>query len=754
MRSRTPASRQSFPYLAFGLAFALVFGVGVVLQMLYAPPDTLATQQLTRKAGVEVEKAKERERELESLRDDVKRRVEEEQKHLAQLEAEKKGGKERGREGEKREEKGEKSRKKHDNTLISDKIEGITLERSEKKEKGRTRQKKEKVEYVRADGKPIEHEQAVEVDNTPPSTARGSSSSSSSKGGSRGHSSTHSSLSSSSSPSPPLLSTSLAQWRSDEEVVVFDNLMSDSGEYWRPVYAQWKSGRRGKHPMKYLTAKSAFLKGQLMVVDEQLQHAGYTEAGKNEAFDLLWVTRGSCDRGHYKPPYRHLHPSVKVNCFLGTRGIASKTRLPVSMKSVFGMDEAFKMLPMTFNLPEEKEQLMKEVRANPKAVWVSKTNAHRGQSVNVVEAQEIIDNPSAVLSKPIVQKYVEDPLLIDGYKFGVRVWVVPRSVDPLKVYIYKDGLTLFTTHKYESGDALKDKSMQLTNVWVNKATPGQQLVWDMAELKKYFDHSNLHLTFEQFWEFVVSTVRKNFVAIESAVANAFKNEYKGTGPRHYQNNLFELLGYDFLIDSKGKPWLLEINFTPSTATESDKSHRVKSHLLRDLFHLVHADGHDEEGGVHNVRDVDTYENREEKMVAAKRRSEKDFELFVLEHYPTRVQSVVLSSHLCPLLPSTNATYSSTVGARSHKHSKVRSMKSCISCIMLEEVEAIRQFELEYERRGNFEVVLPSAASIDDAWPFLSDVRRSDFVLNKWVKAERDAALFFESVICRSSAGGG
>ena len=49
---------------------------------------------------------------------------------------------------------------------------------------------------------------------------------------------------------------------------------------------------------------------------------------------------------------------------------------------------------------------------------------------------------------------------------------------------------------------------------------------------------------------------------------------------------FQSLGFDIMLDHKCKPYLLEVNHSPSFSTDSPLDEKVKNDLIRDTIHLL------------------------------------------------------------------------------------------------------------------------------------------------------------------------
>lgn len=82
------------------------------------------------------------------------------------------------------------------------------------------------------------------------------------------------------------------------------------------------------------------------------------------------------------------------------------------------------------------------------------------------------------------------------------------------------------------------------------------------------------------WSRIYDLIIKTLLCSENYIVQSMK-KYNCN-----RTNCYELLGFDVLIDSDLKPWLLEVNISPSLATDAPLDMSIKSTLVTDTFNLV------------------------------------------------------------------------------------------------------------------------------------------------------------------------
>ncbi|EDW25059.1 GL23051 [Drosophila persimilis] len=193
----------------------------------------------------------------------------------------------------------------------------------------------------------------------------------------------------------------------------------------------------------------------------------------------------------------------------------------------------------------------------------------------------------------ICQTYVHRPLLIDGYKFDLRVYTLITSVDPLRIFVYNEGLARFATNKYVEptpGNS-NDLYMHLTNYSVNKRNSHYELCDNddcgskrkLSAINNWMRRHNYDV--EEFWTNVDDVIIKTVLSAWPVL----KHNYHACFPGHDKiQACFEILGFDILVDWKLKPYILEVNHSPSFHTNEQVDREVKRPLIRDTLNLVSA----------------------------------------------------------------------------------------------------------------------------------------------------------------------
>ncbi|CAG9322959.1 unnamed protein product [Blepharisma stoltei] len=274
----------------------------------------------------------------------------------------------------------------------------------------------------------------------------------------------------------------------------------------------------------------------------------------------------------------------KINHFPRSFEITKKDCLfknIAKMQALHGIDQ-FGFIPETYVLPNETYALEQQMLEDPGVMWIIKPSA-KSQGKGIYLTNKPAELPSG--QSYVACRYIDNPLLINELKFDLRIYVAVTSLDPLRIYIYKEGLVRFATEKYRRGQ-IDNRFVHLTNYSVNKFSPnfvsvdqdGQGHKWTLTALREYFKSHNQD--FSLIWSKIKDIVVKTIISNESKNYASMKMFVP------YRQNCFELLGFDILIDDSYTPWLLEVNLSPSLNTDSPLDLRIKGKLIADLFNLV------------------------------------------------------------------------------------------------------------------------------------------------------------------------
>lgn len=275
-----------------------------------------------------------------------------------------------------------------------------------------------------------------------------------------------------------------------------------------------------------------------------------------------------------------LNPNQKVAHYNKTFSLGSKAGYDRVMKQ-FGkrVNHIPDFYPQSYLIPNEYDELQEHFADSP--LWISKPGGgSRGNGISVID--RIPDK--SLKSQRIIQKYVDNPMLIDSLKFDLRFYVSIMSLDPLRIYVHENGLVRLATEPYNDNfENIENVYAHLTNFSINKNDPAFKATNDLTQ-----DGTGNKWTHRPFWPWLQEhgydpdQIRKDiedaFVTVIMASREIFLNQ-----PNHRLS--FELFGFDVMLDDKGKIYILEINVTPALGTSSELDYFVKAPVVRDLFNI-------------------------------------------------------------------------------------------------------------------------------------------------------------------------
>lgn len=160
----------------------------------------------------------------------------------------------------------------------------------------------------------------------------------------------------------------------------------------------------------------------------------------------------------------------RINHFPGSHEICRKDSLA---KNLSRMEKQFptqfNFMPQTWVLPQDHGAFSTYCRTVGRSeTFIFKPeNGCQGRGIALFKGSK----PIRKEHHGVVQRYLAEPYLIDGYKVDFRIYVLVTACEPtFRVYIYEDGLARLATIKYKppTSKNLSDVFCHLTNYSINK----------------------------------------------------------------------------------------------------------------------------------------------------------------------------------------------------------------------------------------------------------------------------------------------
>jgi len=164
----------------------------------------------------------------------------------------------------------------------------------------------------------------------------------------------------------------------------------------------------------------------------------------------------------------------------------------------------------------------------------------------------------------IIQLYLTNPLLIEGYKFDIRCYMLVARTWPSYVVLYHPGYCRMTLKPFSmSLESLEDSSIHLTNAAVQKHTPEYQ---DRKEFQIQTPES-VAAAIERGGNLEGATYIRE--RLDHDIKCCMVDVLKAATPKFQRKHgYFDLFGLDFMVTGDNKLVLLECNTNPALSLDN------------------------------------------------------------------------------------------------------------------------------------------------------------------------------------------
>jgi len=182
----------------------------------------------------------------------------------------------------------------------------------------------------------------------------------------------------------------------------------------------------------------------------------------------------------------------------------------------------------------------------------------------------------------VIQRYIRNPLLLDGRKSEIRIYWLVASVDPILVLMYGVGTVRLNSKPFVLDD-FQNTLVHVTNVFQQKShrdyDPSIVLKWSFADWERYLMRE-VKLAPENYVnEYLKPQLKRMLAFVFDAAAHSLV-QCPATGL------CFGLYGADIIFDDQLHPWLTEIQKGPGLSFDDPVKRNVIPSMLNEAVSIM------------------------------------------------------------------------------------------------------------------------------------------------------------------------
>lgn len=405
-----------------------------------------------------------------------------------------------------------------------------------------------------------------------------------------------------------------------------------------------KSGKKGNSTVWFWSAECKY-----EVILDRVKEIGWKpveDEKKESKCNVFWIDVASINER-----FRTIQPWQVINHFPGMPNIARKNRMGQNLNRMARVfPKEYNYIPKTWVLPGEladfRAQFDSQGNSLGNKIFIIKPDTGcQGRGIFLTRNFEEVPQTDNV----VAQSYLMKPLLIDGYKFDLRLYILVTGVKPFRIYLFHDGLVRMCTEKFvkPSKQNMNVLFMHLTNYAVNKKNTSFQqasgseddsgskrtLKWFMSWIAEEYGEEKA----KSLWKRFGSLAARTIMSIAPTLSREYDAHFRqfANVPKSFDNDsdlnseastttdengavreksdeekerdrkeaekkrlkrgsrCVEVLGIDVIVDANLRPILLEFNHLPSFGTDSPLDQDVKGRLMEEVFKVIYAEPDDE-----------------------------------------------------------------------------------------------------------------------------------------------------------------